>query len=757
MNISTQLFRLGQTVAAAWRQLRAPWLPLALAGLVFALLAWITQLQEYTRVLIFDLWSHKSAAAATVLALILTVSGLHHACVRRRTEPAWYRALIAFSPVAAFAISTYLAASEIGGTLFATERRVAMVTATIMLLAFIGLVILFSGRPSYESALERLGARAPKIALTLVLLSLLTPFGPQWVIVSVAQAVGPVALVLLFGFVVSVAVTALAVRPPQIWRRVLGAIVAAAFGFSYFGWNDNHSIRTLAARKESRSSDLKPLFAQWYNARKDRSHFETYPVYIVAAAGGGYYAAYHAALVLARLQDQCSNFAQHVFAISSVSGGSLGAGVFTSLVDQLAPKPVEHRCVASSGSRFADAVETYFKNDFLSPILLYALGPDLAQRILPFAINKYDRALGLEYAIEQAWSEVVKAHGFASTVNPLTLPFGARWSPSAAAPGLILNTTRVDTGQRILISPFRILSTDPQWSEAAQTIWQVGLGYDLPTSTAIGLSARFPVVSPAGAFAGTEVDWSLAQHQRRIRLVDGGYFENSGIATAMDLFAVLEEAIREHKLPIALRLIVIGGIEGVFDDFLSRLIYGDRASGGLRQEADEFRALATALKLHNPRNLSAARSGTGELSSPISALLGTRGDHARQSLHRGWLALMSRSRNRDDDDFADIDDLVPLFGLSEANIPFPLSWVVSSPVRQRIALRTSPQGCVDEPFAELFVARRRDQLNADWRVQLMSSYGEDLRFVIERSRAACGIAAVRRALSSEKRTVEGVR
>jgi 6-phosphogluconolactonase/glucosamine-6-phosphate isomerase/deaminase len=59
-------------------------------------------------------------------------------------------------------------------------------------------------------------------------------------------------------------------------------------------------------------------------------------VFVVSAAGGGIYAASIAALFLARMQDECPTFAQHVFAISSVSGGSLGAGIFNSLAKQRA-------------------------------------------------------------------------------------------------------------------------------------------------------------------------------------------------------------------------------------------------------------------------------------------------------------------------------------------------------------------------------------------------------------------------------------
>ena len=77
-------------------------------------------------------------------------------------------------------------------------------------------------------------------------------------------------------------------------------------------------------------------FRDWLLARQGeietygaRNRGQKFPIFVVAAQGGGYYAAYHSALFLARVADRCPNFGQHVFAISSVSGGSLGAAVFT--------------------------------------------------------------------------------------------------------------------------------------------------------------------------------------------------------------------------------------------------------------------------------------------------------------------------------------------------------------------------------------------------------------------------------------------
>ncbi len=83
--------------------------------------------------------------------------------------------------------------------------------------------------------------------------------------------------------------------------------------------------------------DRRPItkaFEDWLAARNDRKDYgdTPYPVFIVAAQGGGIYAASTASAFLTRMQDECSGFGQHVFAISGVSGGAVGATVFGELL-----------------------------------------------------------------------------------------------------------------------------------------------------------------------------------------------------------------------------------------------------------------------------------------------------------------------------------------------------------------------------------------------------------------------------------------
>src|SRR5207253_8426017 len=105
-------------------------------------------------------------------------------------------------------------------------------------------------------------------------------------------------------------------------------------------WNDNHRLRTTRVASYDRQPPPKH-FEQWLaQALKGAPTGSTtstsaadsergYPVFVVAAAGGGIRAAYWTALVLGTITDQthADAWRRHLYAVSGVSGGSLGAAV----------------------------------------------------------------------------------------------------------------------------------------------------------------------------------------------------------------------------------------------------------------------------------------------------------------------------------------------------------------------------------------------------------------------------------------------
>jgi hypothetical protein len=167
-----------------------------------------------------------------------------------------------------------------------------------------------------------------------------------------------------------------------------------------------------------------------------------------------------------------------------------------------------------------------------------------------------DRARALEESFEQSFANVVGAN----RENPFRNSVYSLWTPKGASPALLINTTEVETGERVVIAPFRELgSSETQKDETVQsggTLFLRAPGLDLRLSTAVGISARFPVISPAASY---DFGPSAAGPQKR-RLVDGGYYDNSGIATALDAIEAMVAEAAKNNLPIDIRLIVLTGV-----------------------------------------------------------------------------------------------------------------------------------------------------------------------------------------------------
>jgi hypothetical protein len=134
-------------------------------------------------------------------------------------------------------------------------------------------------------------------------------------------------------------------------------------------------------------------------------------------------------------------------------------------------------------------------------------------------------------------------------------------------PALILNATEVANGYRIVMSPIATgVSASKQWSKIARLHPLLPQGEDAATepdiklSTAAGISARFPWVLPAATV-------ETGPDRQRMRLVDGGYVESSGVDSASQLLKALKVAVDSAKeTPDAMNakfyLVVLMGYEG---------------------------------------------------------------------------------------------------------------------------------------------------------------------------------------------------
>lgn len=337
--------------------------------------------------------------------------------------------------------------------------------------------------------------------------------------VAMGQALGTLPIVLLAAANMVLFGTALLYLSRR-WRLpLLVLLITLAVIFSR--WNDNHAMRLVEDAPGPEPLTIQQHFKQWQGSGTGK------PIFIVAAEGGGIRAAYWAALVLARLEDRTPGFSRQVFAVSGVSGGSLGGAVFASL----AAEKESGRALPCGDLSACTA--RILGHDFLSPALARMVAPDFIQRFLPVPLPLTDRAQALEDGWADAWEDEVGTRRF-------DRPFQELWKDggAAAVPSLVLNGTHVESGRRIVATNLRWSSGDLRDTYDLLRV----VRSDLPLKTAVHNSARFTYISPAGTMRPRGASPWRFWGQDRGHVVDGGYFENSGTVTALELVNALQQA-----------------------------------------------------------------------------------------------------------------------------------------------------------------------------------------------------------------------
>ena len=410
---------------------------------------------------------------------------------------------------------------------------------------------------------------------------------------------------------------------------VFTALLALAVLFSW--WNDNHAVHTLDAAQPEHRGNLRAALKAWigrHDAAIQRG--ERVPFFLVDAEGGGIRAAYWTVTVLGEIHNRHPQFGSHVFSVSGVSGGSLGAAVFVAALNEwrqaAVPFDLKIRAQEVLGA------------DFLSPVVGTLLYPDLAQRFLPLPVPAFDRATTLERAWERAWQRQFPQR------NRMAEPFDRLWEERKDwTPGLILNATWVETGKRIITSNMRVGAgrkredfVDVEDANAFFYPRSVSL------ATAAHMSARFTYVSPAG---------SLKKNGRTYgRVVDGGYFENSGATATIAILQTIDELARmDPKSPWNQ---VDRYVIHISNDPVEAQYANDSLAGSLQ----------------NP-NI-APSDFLNEALSPLWALLNTRsarGYFARESA--AWQVSQKKYLH---------------FGLCRRSTNVPLGWVLSQSARKQM-------------------------------------------------------------------------
>jgi hypothetical protein len=377
------------------------------------------------------------------------------------------------------------------------------------------------------------------------------------------------------------------------WRAplILGLFVLVAGLAVFFG--DNHAVRRVNAHETAGANvDVKPLALQDAVALwEQENHCRDAPAncprpIIIAASGGASRAGFFVGTVLGYFMQEAHEHGldpnavrNRLFAISSVSGGSLGAVMVAKALEQKADSgdfpckktPIElwwRKTVES----WRDCFEALTSGDFLTADFFGFAFNDMLP--LPLFGLVRDRAAVLEDTWKDRYDDVA-TRGDSSPMQcneGLDCPlFSLKPRTGHWIPLLVLNGTSEATGGRIVTTPlsptYRPKSGQlcPSTPVKPECTLFVGADHfndllnfgnvdgssapldDVRLSTAAHNSARFPLISPPG---------SVLNYKDAIvdRIVDGGYFENSGALGAKELalaVSVVEPALSPFVLIIS--------------------------------------------------------------------------------------------------------------------------------------------------------------------------------------------------------------
>lgn len=375
--------------------------------------------------------------------------------------------------------------------------------------------------------------------------------GPSVAMIGLALIIGPLTAVIfiLDGLRFETQFLGRAIgftRPPVIMAILAWMLVSPLF-FSLHTVRtlpEQHRVLTVTARKP-----LDEFFEAWVKACVSDPSKPARPI-VVAISGGASRAGIWGAQVLAAVDAAAGQDNAAVFAISSVSGGSLGAGAYMAV-----KKATGGRCTRAPGepptvaTMLDKLTNEHLGGDALGPLLAGALLSDTPRSLFsPFAAlirlaagsqpRGGDRAEALERAFERLWRIDIQRAGLAHAGLPL---FGDSflslfYDHGEIRPGMplwITNGTDMTTGNRMMTLPFGSEISMPWPFRTAVDVLAL-LGADVPISTAINNSARFPFLEPSGEVISV-TDRAAQIRRGRPDLLDGGYFDNEGIVTAAEI------------------------------------------------------------------------------------------------------------------------------------------------------------------------------------------------------------------------------
>ena len=338
-------------------------------------------------------------------------------------------------------------------------------------------------------------------------------------------------------------------------------------------------------------SDDRPLRS--YGRRKGkrltaRKQQEKITAVVILAEGGGIRSAVHVSQLLSQTdsllaanKNRPRSLLQDAYVLAGVSGVAVALSAYLAASAQEPDDPILR----------ARLIDDALGVDHMTPLVAGMFGSDLLGIILPLdLIGRMNRAMSarsyverpnrplidgrtefFERSLEAPWGKQDGAQG--TTENWMKAPLAETVlaatgsEPYAGEPIVVFPTFGVEGGVKAVSSNvvFGVCGDDAAGFVDVLSCLGLSKGYDprlartdIPLNAAAHLSARFPGSNPPAIFDVCDENGSdsLACSVRRLRFVDGGYFDNSGAAAASEAVRALVRAVED---------VDPGGTEGLQD------------------------------------------------------------------------------------------------------------------------------------------------------------------------------------------------
>ena len=327
--------------------------------------------------------------------------------------------------------------------------------------------------------------------------------------------------------------------------RVLLFLLSTGFWLAVVFYNANeHRIRRYVAGAEyinpAQRVSLEEYFTEWM---VERDSVKT--IFLVSGQGGGSRAAAWTHMCL-NAADKYGNLMDNVFALSTASGSSVGVNM------KLAQQKLDVPNYFYNETDTVDNIRTLYGKNYFSNSFYGLLWGDLIEglknsephfsvdrnyRLQKEEVKGFLQTFQIRSAID---SQKVLNHFEKDFLKSYYSASGVLKRDEKLQPLFLINTTRVQDANRVMISPVKMDSSDAIdfYKYFAQS--KKNKNFAIPTVTAVGQSQAFPLISSQNFVD----DFG--------NLADGGFVENSGCGAILSVYQKLKKIA-----PPSIRFVII--------------------------------------------------------------------------------------------------------------------------------------------------------------------------------------------------------